>query len=141
VIRDLLETVISTKYFAIALEEVKPSFHNGRLESDKIGAATTFYIGVQAALAPSEIVEVVPQRFKIGAPDDVEKLVLSAMSGVRIVHAPQVPAAIPVRPGAYYFAVEARGPLYERMLAAQTMTVYVPAGIADLRLELFALNQ
>ena len=141
VIRELLETVISTKYFAIALEEVKPSFHHGRLESDKISAATTFYIGVQAALSPSEIVEVVPQRFKIGAPDDVEKLVLSAMSGVRLTHAPQVPAAIPVRPNAYYFAVDARGPLYERMLAAQTITIYVPSGIADLRLELFALNQ
>ena len=141
VIRELLETVISTKYFSIALEEVKPSFHHGRLESDKISAATTFYIGVQAALSPSEIVDVVPQRFKIGAPDDVEKLVLSAMSGVRLTHAPQVPAAIPVRPNAYYFAVDARGPLYERMLAAQTITIYVPSGIADLRLELFALNQ
>lgn len=141
IIRELLETVISTKYFAIALDEVKPSFHHGRLESDKIGAATTFYIGVQAALPPSELVEVVPQRFKIGAPDDVEKFVLSAMSGVRLTHAPQVPAAIPVRPGAYYFAVEPRGPLYERMLAAQTITVYVPSGIAELRLELFALNQ
>jgi type VI secretion system protein ImpJ len=141
VIRELLETVISTKYFSIALEEVKPSFHHGRLESDKISAATTFYIGVQAALSPSEIVDVVPQRFKVGAPDDVEKLVLSAMSGVRLTHAPQVPAAIPVRPNAYYFAVDPRGPLYERMLAAQTITIYVPAGIADLRLELFALNQ
>lgn len=139
-IRDLLETVISTKYFAIALEEVKPSFHNARLESDKIGANTAFYVGVQASLPPSEIVEVVPLRFKVGAPDDVDKLVLSAMSGVRLTHAPQVPAAIPVRPGAYYFAVDGRGPLYERMLASQTMTIYTPSGMADLRLELFALN-
>ena len=45
-----------------------------------------------------ELVEVVPLRFKVGAPDDVEKLVLSAMPGVRLAHAPQVPAAVPVRP-------------------------------------------
>ena len=141
VIRELLETVISTKYFGIALNEVKPSFHHGRLESDKITASTAFYIGVQASLAPSEIIDIVPQRFKVGAPDDVEKLVLSAMSGVRLTHAAQVPAAIPVRPNAYYFSVDARGPLYERMLAAQTITIYVPSGLADLRLELFALNQ
>lgn len=140
IVRDLLETVISTKSFTIALEEVKPSFHNGRLDSETIGPQTAFYIGVQAALPPTEIVEVVPQRFKLGAPDDVDKLVLSAMSGVRVAHAPQVPAAIPVRPGAYYFSVDARGPLYERMLAAKTMTIYAPAGIAELRLELFALN-
>ena len=140
IIRELLETVISTKYFTITLDEVKPSFHHGRLDSELITSATTFYVGVKAALPPSEIVEIVPLRFKIGAPDDVEKLVLSAMSGVRLSHAPQVPAAIPVRPGEYYFAIEPRGPLYDRMLAAKTITVYAPSGIADLTLELFALN-
>lgn len=69
-----------------------------------------------------------------------KKLVLSALGGVKLTHAPQVPAAIPVRPGYYYFAVEPRGALYERMLQAQTVTVYVPTGIPDLRIELFALN-
>jgi type VI secretion system protein ImpJ len=140
IVRELLETVISTRYFAIALSETKPSFHNGRLDSGNINAATSFYLGVQAGLAPSELVEAVPVRFKVGAPDDVDKLVLSAMGGIKLTHAPQVPAAIPVRPGAYYFALEARGALYERMLQAQTITVYVPSGIPDLQLELFALN-
>jgi type VI secretion system protein ImpJ len=140
VIRELLETVISTRYFAIALEEHKPSFHNGRLDSGQINPSTAFYLGVQASLPPTEIVEVVPLRFKVGAPDDVDKLVLSAMSGVKLSHVPQVPAAIPVRPGTYYFALDARGPLYDRMLQGQTITIYVPAGTPDLRLELFALN-
>jgi type VI secretion system protein ImpJ len=140
IVRELLETVISTRYFAIALDEVRPSYHHGRLETDKITAATRLYLGVQAAMQPTELVEAVPMRFKVGAPDDVEKLVLSAMSGVQLTHAPQVPAAIPVRSGAYYFAVEPRGPLYERMLQAQTISIYVPGGVQDLRLELFALN-
>ena len=140
IVRDLLETVISTKYFSIALEEVKPSFHHGRLDSEQISATTLLYLGVQSTLPATDVVEIVPMRFKIGAPDDVDKLVLSAMSGVRLSHAPQVPAAIPVRPGACYFAVEPRGPLYERMLAGKTITLYAPTGISDLRLELFALN-
>jgi type VI secretion system protein ImpJ len=141
IIRELLETVISTRYFAIALEEVKPSFHHGRLESQKIGAATSLYLSVQSAMPPADLVQAVPLRFKVGAPDDVEKLVLSAMAGIRLTHAPQVPAAIPVKPGCYYFAIEPRGPLYERMLQSQTITLYVPSGIPDLQLELFALNQ
>jgi type VI secretion system protein ImpJ len=141
IIRELLETVISTRYFAIALGEVKPSFHHGRLDSDKITASTSFFLGVQAAMPPAELVEAVPLRFKIGAPDDVEKLVLSAMGGVKLTHAAQVPAAIPVRPGAYYFSLDGRGSLYERMLLAQTIAIYTPAGIPDMQLELFALNQ
>ena len=140
IVRELLETEISTRYFAIALAETKPSFHVGRLESGKISPSTTFVLGVTAALAGSELVDVVPLRFKVGAPDDVDKLVLSAMAGVRLAHMPQVPAAVPVRPGSHYFQFEARGALYERMLQSQTVTVYVPSGIEDVHLELFALN-
>ncbi len=140
VIRELLETVISTRYFSIPLVESKPSFHIGRLQSETISASTVFYLGASAALPAAELVDVLPLRLKVGAPDDVDKLVLSATGGVRLSHAAQVPAAIPVRPGASYFALEPRGPLYERMLQAQAITVYAPTGIADLKLELYALN-
>lgn len=140
IVRELLETVISTRYFSIALTETQPSFHLGRLDAEQITPQTQLYLGVSAAMAPAELVEVVPQRFKIGAPDDVEKLVLSAMPGVRLIHAPQVPAAVPVRPGSYYFSLEPRGTLYERMLQAHAMTVYAPTGLPDLRLELVAVN-
>ena len=140
VIRDLLETVISTRYFAIALSETKPSFHVGRLEGEAVDAGTALYLGVSAAMPAAELVDAVPLRFKVGAPDDVDKLVLSALGGVRLVHAAQVPAAIPVRPGAYYFALEPRGPLYERMVQAQAVTIYAPAGIDGLQLELIAVK-
>ena len=139
-IRELLETVISTRSFAIALNEVIPSFHRGRLDSEQITPGTQFYLGVSASMPPAELVDIVPQRFKVGAPDDVDKLVLSAMPGVRLTHVPQVPAAVPVRPGNYYFSLEPRGALYERMLQAQSLTLYTPSGIQDLSLELVAIN-
>ncbi|AKJ28549.1 type VI secretion system baseplate subunit TssK [Caldimonas brevitalea] len=140
IIRELLETVISTRYFSIALNETKPSFHLGRLDSEQVTPTTSLYLGVSASMPPAELVESVPMRFKLGAPDDVDKLVLSAMPGVRVSHAPQVPAAIPVRPGSYYFALEPRGALYERMLQAQAISIYVPQGWAELKLELIAVN-
>ncbi|MRW89095.1 type VI secretion system baseplate subunit TssK [Duganella sp. FT80W] len=140
IIRDLLDTVISTKYFAIALTEEKPSYHLGKLDSGKIDQRTTLYLAVSAALPALELVEVVPLRVKVGAPDDVEKCVLSAMPGVKLTHAPQVPAAIPVQPDTYYFALEGKGMLYEQMLKAQSISIYVPAGIRDLRLNLIAVS-
>jgi type VI secretion system protein ImpJ len=140
IIRDLLDTVISTKYFSIALSEDKPSYHLGKLDSGKIDQRTTLYLAVSAALPALELVEVVPLRVKVGAPDDVEKCVLSAMPGVKLTHAPQVPAAIPVQPDTYYFALEGKGMLYEQMLKAQSISIYVPAGIRDLRLNLIAVT-
>ncbi|MEC5164230.1 putative component of type VI protein secretion system [Janthinobacterium sp. CG_S6] len=110
------------------------------LDSGKIDDKTAFYLAVSADLPALELVEVVPLRFKIGAPDDVEKFVLSAMPGVRLQHAPQVPAAVPVRPDTYYFAVEEKGQMYERMLQAQSISIYVPSGMRDLKLELVAVT-
>ncbi|KAB7769640.1 type VI secretion system baseplate subunit TssK [Xanthomonas maliensis] len=140
IVRTLLDTVISARYFKIALSEVKPSFHLGRIDSQRIDDNASFYLGVSADMPAQELVQTVPVRFKVGAPDDVEKCVLSALPGVKLSHAAQVPAAIPVRPGSYYFEVDARGALYERMLKTQSMMIYVPAGINDLKMELIAVT-
>lgn len=140
IVRELLDTVISSRYFAIALSQPKPAHHRGMLDSGKIDATTTFYLAVAAEMPQVELVEAVPLRFKVGAPDDVEKFVLSAMPGVRLSHAPQVPAAVPVRPDTCYFVLDSKGPLYERMLQAQSIEIYAPAGMRELRLELIAVN-
>lgn len=140
ILRELLDTVISTRYFAIALSQPKPAFYAGHLDSEKINGETAFYLSITASHPQSEIIESIPLRIKIGAPDDVEKLVLSAMSGVRLTHAAQVPAPIPVRPGACYFALDAHGKLYERMLKAQSVMIYAPESYRDLKIEMIAVT-
>ena len=139
IIRELLDTVISSKYFAIALNEARPSYHLGMLDSGKIDDKTTFYIAVSADIAALELVDVVPLRFKVGAPDDVEKCVLAALPGVRLQYAPQLPAAVPVRPDTCYFTLDPKGHMYERMLQAQSISIYVPSGMKGLKLELMAV--
>ncbi|WP_411832391.1 type VI secretion system baseplate subunit TssK [Pseudoxanthomonas mexicana] len=139
IIRELIDTVISARYVQIPLNEIKPSYHAGHIDSQRIDANASFYIRVAAAMPAQELVQNVPLRFKVGAPDDVEKCVLSALPGIRLTHAAQVPAAIPVRPDSHYFALEPRGPLYERMLKAQSTVIYVPAGIPELKLDLIAI--
>jgi type VI secretion system protein ImpJ len=139
ILRLLLDTVISAKYFSIALSNERPSYHLGALDSGKINTQTTLYLGVAADLPALQLVEIVPLRFKIGAPEDVDKLVLTAMPGVKLVHAAQVPSALPVRPDMVYFVLESRGVLYEGMLKAQAISIYVPNGIRDLKLELIAI--
>lgn len=141
IIRELLETVISSRYFSVPLTEVKPGFHLGRPDSEKVTRHAAYYLSVAADMSPAELVEAVPLRIKIGAPDDVERMVSSAMPGVRLMSAPQVPAAIPVRPGCYYFSVEPHGALYERMLASSAIMIYAPAAFSKLKLELFAIMQ
>jgi len=139
-IHELLGTVISTRYIDIPLVQVRPSYYHGAFDAGKVGDAGTFYVAVSAAMPALALVEAVPLRFKAGAPDDVEKCVLSAIPGVRLAHAAQPPAALPVRPGTYYFAFDVRGPMVERMRHAQSVSIYVPSGFPDLKLQLIALT-
>ena len=139
IVRDLLDTVISSRYFSIALDNDRPNYFRGTLDSGKIDDRTMLYLAVSANMPALQLVEAVPLRFKVGAPEDVEKFVLSALPGVKLSHAPQVPSALPVRPETYYFSIDSRGVLYEAMLKAQAISIYVPAGLEDLRLELVAV--
>lgn len=139
VIHSLVDTVISARYFSIALTQVKPAYHQGRLDNERIDGNSTLYLGVSAEKAGVELAEIVPRTVKIGSPDTVEKLVTSSMPGVTLTYTPVPPSAIPVRPGMLYFALEPRGALYEHMLKSQTVTVYIPNGLSELKLELLAL--
>lgn len=140
IIRTLLDTVIPAKCLSIPIQETKTCFHSGMLDSGKLDQHTTLYLAVSATMPALELVDVVPRRLKIGAPDDVEKCVMSALPGINLLHVPQVPASIPVRPDTYYFALESKGKLYEQMLKAQSITIYAPKGFDDLRLDLMAVT-
>ncbi|MBA5606336.1 type VI secretion system baseplate subunit TssK [Duganella sp. FT3S] len=141
IIRDLVDTVISSRYVAIALavEADKPTHHMGTLDAARVGRDTALCLAVQADMAPLELVAAVPRLLKAGAPDDVERAIQFALPGVELTHMPQVPPQVPVRPNTYYFSIEGKGPLYENMLKAEAIAVYAPINIKSLKLELFAI--
>lgn len=138
-IRELLDTVISARYTVIPLSSPKPSFHIGRLESDRLLENVDFYLSVQSELPASQVIDNVPLKMKIGAPDDVEKILNSALRGVAIHHAAQTPSAVPVRVGNHYFAFEPHGDIFGRMLQSRSICIYLPQTLSDLKLELIAV--
>lgn len=140
IIHELLATVISNKVVDIPLVQTRPCYFTGAFDAAKVPENSMFYMAVAADMAALELVAAVPVQFKVGAPDDVEKCVLSAIPGVRVLHAAQPPAALPVRPGLHYFALDVRGPLVERMRKAQSVAIYVPTAFPDLQLQLMALT-
>jgi type VI secretion system protein ImpJ len=138
-IRELLETVISSRYALIPLQNPKPSFFVGRLESERLLENVDFYLSVSSEMPARQLIETVPMKLKVGAPDDVDKILNSALPGVKLTHAAQTPAAIPVRVGNHYFAFEPHGPIFERMLKSRSVCIYVPQALPDLKLELIAV--
>ena len=139
-LRDLLDTIISNRYISIALKEVKPSYWLGSLESDKITRDTRLYIAVSSGMMKShDLIQLVPLRFKVGNSVDVEQRVVAALPVIPLQHLMQVPTAIPIRSGVSYFEIEPNNELYQRMLDAQSICIYVPAGFQDISIELIAV--
>ena len=138
-IRNLLDTVISSRYMMIPLANPKPSFHIGKLESDRLLEGTDFYLSISSELPAAQVIETVPFKLKVGAPDDVDKILNSALPGIRLNYAAQTPAPIPVRVGNHYFALEPQGVIFERMLKSRSICIYVPQALLDFKLELIAV--
>jgi type VI secretion system protein ImpJ len=142
-IRDLVDTVISARYFTIPLvaEDNRRTHFRGALDPAKLAQDTQLCLAVSADMPALELVSAVPIRFKIGSPDDIERIVASALPGIALTHMPQVPAAVPVRPDTYYFSVSTRNGLYDNALKAEAIAIYAPAGMRDLNIELIAFTQ
>ncbi len=140
VVRALIDTVISARYFNVPLDQIKPAYYQGRIDAQRIDDSATLYLGVSADLAGTELAEIVPRTFKVAAPDVVDQLISASMPGATLTYTPLVPTAIPVRPGMLYFAIEPRGDTYEHMRKGQTVMLFVPNGLTDLTLELIALT-
>lgn len=138
-IRELLGTVISSRYTVIPLESPKPSFFVGQLASDRLLEDVDFYLSAASEQPTGDLPATVPLKLKIGAPDDVDRIVNSALAGVRLNHAQQTPAAVPVRVGNHYFSLEPGGTLYERMLKSRSICIYVPQSLRDVKFELIAV--
>lgn len=138
-LRERLEAVASARCIAVAFDESRPSLRVARLDAAVAAPGTALYLSAQAEMPLAALIEALPARLKLGAPEDLERLVHSAVAGVRLVHAAQWPAALPLAPGACCFLVEPQGPWYERLLQARALAVHVPDGLPGLRLGLHAL--
>ncbi|PLZ04037.1 type VI secretion system baseplate subunit TssK [Burkholderia sp. WAC0059] len=138
-IRDLLDAIIPSRVVPIGLTRKSPTTWTGQFLDERLRAGADYYLSVNARLAPFELVEQLPRLCKIGAPDDVEHIVNSALAGIPLKAVQRVPAAIPVRLDNHYFALDASDPAHERMLAARACQIYLPTTVPEASLELYAV--
>ncbi|WP_322038669.1 type VI secretion system baseplate subunit TssK [Burkholderia diffusa] len=139
-IRDLLDAIIPSRVVSIGLTRQSPTTWTGQFLDERIVEdAADWYLSVNAPTSAFTLVEQFPRLCKIGAPDEVEHIVNSALLGIPLKAVQRVPAAIPVRLDNQYFALDSNDPAHARMLAARACQIYLPASVPDASLELYAV--
>lgn len=140
-IASLLEASLPSRVIALDLEIVSAnrwqvSLHDGRLRDRD---AVDFYLSVRSSLPAVQLQSQFPRLCKAGAPDDVDHLINAALDGVPLLPLSHVPAAIPMRLGNQYFALDLNHSKAQAMLEAGVCALYVPGTLSDVKLDLFAV--
>lgn len=138
-IRVLLDAVIPSRVVPIALERLRTTMWLGRINDERLTGDVDYYLSVRAAMPAHALLEQLPALCKMGAPDEVEQVVNSALAGIALRPVSRLPAAIPVRIENQYFAVDSSDPAFSRMIAARACQIYLPASIPEAGLELYAV--
>jgi len=139
-IRELLDAIIPSRVIPIGLTRKTPTTWTGQFLDERIvDGVSEWYLSVNARMTAFDLVAQFPRLCKIGAPDDVEHIVNSALPGIPLKAVQRVPGAIPVRLDNQYFSLDSSSPTYEKMLAARACQIYLPGSVADASLELYAV--
>ncbi len=140
-LRDLLATVIPSNFVALPLKLVRPSIYAAAIDKDEYLRSARFYLAVSSTIKQSELVGRFPVLAKVSSGTHIEDLIRQALPGLRLVHTPVPPRAIPVRLDYEYFSIETSGPIWDAITRARNLAVYTPGELGDPRMELIVLPQ
>jgi type VI secretion system protein ImpJ len=135
-IRDLMETVIPSKFVAVPLELRDRFIWSGAITEDQHFRNSQFYLAVSAKMGIDDLIRKAPQLMKVSAQDDIQRLVRNALPGLTLRHAPVPPAAIPLKLDNQYFSVNQGGPLWDAIVMSRQIAVHAPGEIVDAKMEL-----
>jgi type VI secretion system protein ImpJ len=135
-IRDLMETVIPSKFVSVPLEIKDHFVWDGAVSEDQYFRNSQFFLAVSAKIGVDDIIRKVPQLVKISAQDDIQRLIRNALPGLPLRHTPVPPSAIPLKLDNQYFALNQGGELWNAMMLSRQIAVHVPGEIVEPRMEL-----
>ncbi len=137
-IRDLMETVIPSKFFTIPLILGEGSIWRGTVTDERYFRDSQFFLAVSADVGIGEIIQKVPRLVKLAAADDIDRLIGKALQGVELTHAPS-PPSIPVRLDNQYFSLSQVGELWKQIVYSRNLAVFAPSEIKNARMELIVV--
>jgi type VI secretion system protein ImpJ len=134
-VRNLMETVIPSKYRSIPLVFTDRFIWSGSIDDDNLFKNSQFYLAVSAGMGAGDIIQKVPPNLKVAAPDDLERVLRNAVAGLGLRHVEVVPPAIPTRLDSQYFQINQSGTLWDKVKLSRRIAAYAPAEIIDPKME------
>ena len=140
-IRDLMETVIPSKFVSIPLEVRDRHIWGGTVTDDQYFRDSQFFLAISSRMGVDDIIRKVPQFVKISAQDEIQHLIRNALPGLTLRHTPVPPPAIPLKLDNQYFALNQSGELWNAIMLSRQIAVHAPGEIVEPKMELLIVLQ
>ncbi len=139
IIAELLETVVPSNFVALPLKLLRENIYATAIEKDKYFENSRFYLAISSDLREADLISKTPVLTKACSATHIEQLITRALPGLKMLHVPVPPRAIPVKLRYQYFSLEHSGPVWESILRSRNFGVYVPGEIPNPEMELIIL--
>lgn len=138
-IRGLLETALPSKCLVTPLQLQERLLWAGPLPDERQLEASQFLLSINSPMAVDELIAKFPRLAKVSGPDEISRLIRNSLPGVTLLHVPTPPPSVPVQLNNQYFRLVQTDPLWEGVLQARTINVFVPGEILAPRMELLTI--
>ena len=138
-IRALLEIGWQSKCMAIPLRPTDRFIWSGTFADERQLGAAQFLISVSSPIATDELIAKFPRLAKVSSSPELTRLIQASLPGLSLRHQPAPPPSVRLNLSCHYFSLDASGPLWERILQARALSVFVPGEIAEPKMELLTV--
>jgi type VI secretion system protein ImpJ len=139
-LRELLDTAIPRYFVTLPLKPTEQPFvYSASIPEDRFLVDTRIYLNIAADMKPDQLLKAAPAITKIASSGQIQQIINSATSGVRIARPAQVPAVLPMRLGYQCFQLDTSGPFWQGIVKSRNIAVYVPNEIPGPSMELVIL--
>lgn len=135
----LLDGAVVDQAISLPFKPLRPTLQAVSIGKAEWLDAPQWFLAVSATLRQQELIPKVIQGCKAGSVDVVDTLIRQALPGIELVHVSSPPPAVPVKLDFQYFAIRKSGAAWDAISHARNMAVYVPAELANARLELIVV--
>jgi type VI secretion system protein ImpJ len=139
-LRELLDTAIPRHFVSLPLKPTDEAYvHSTTIPEDRFLVDSRVFLAIASEMKTDQLIKLVPTRAKIASPMQINQIINSAVSGVRILRPAHIPSGLPMRLGYQYFQLETAGPYWQGIVKSRSLAVFVPSEIAKPSMEIVIL--
>lgn len=138
---NLLSDAVPTASSGIELRQESQALNVAQEIDPSLYAESSIFLAVlHATEDPGWVIDFTRQA-KVGAREDIELILSSALPGIRLVHTQRPPSRLPIRSGYEYFRLEPHGEFWQRAREHRSLAVFLPTTFREARLELLCVKE